>query len=55
MAPRESENNAYSNFWVDKQTALWYVMEFLEWSIEVSSELPTYPPLSQNYHLTSHL
>ena len=33
MAPRETENNAYSNFWDDKQRALWYVMEFLEWSI----------------------
>ena len=28
MAPRETENNAYSNFWGDKQTALWYVMVF---------------------------
>ena len=27
-APRETENNAYANFWVDKQRALWYVMVF---------------------------
>ena len=33
MVPRETENNAYSNFWGDKQRALWYVMVFLEWSI----------------------
>ena len=33
MAPRETENNAYAKFWVDKQRALWYVMEFQEWSI----------------------
>ena len=28
MAPRETENNAYANFWDDKQTALWNVMVF---------------------------
>ena len=28
MAPRETENNAYANFWRDKQGALWYVMVF---------------------------
>ena len=28
MAPRETENSAYSNFWGDKQRALWYVMLF---------------------------
>ena len=28
MAPRETENNAYSKFWGDKQRALWYVMLF---------------------------
>ena len=28
MAPRETENNVYSNFWGDKQRALWYVMVF---------------------------
>ena len=28
MAPRETENNAYSNFWGDNQRALWYVMVF---------------------------
>ena len=33
MAPRETENNAYAKFWVDKQRTLWYVMVFLEWSI----------------------
>ena len=26
MAPRETENNAYANFWGDKQRALWYAM-----------------------------
>ena len=30
MAPRETKNNAYSNFWGDKQIALWYVMVFSE-------------------------
>ena len=25
MAPRETEDNAYANFFVDKQRALWYV------------------------------
>ena len=34
MAPRETENNAYAKFWGDKQRALWYVMVFLEWSIQ---------------------
>ena len=33
MAPRETENNAYAKFWGDKQRTLWYVMVFLEWSI----------------------
>ena len=28
MAPRETENNAYSKFWGDKQRALWYVLLF---------------------------
>ena len=28
MAPGDTENNAYSNFWGDKQRALWYVMVF---------------------------
>ena len=28
MAPRETENNAYAKFWVDKQRALWDVMVF---------------------------
>ena len=31
MAPRETGNNAYSNFWGDKQRALWYVVVF-SWS-----------------------
>ena len=34
MAPRETENNAYANFWGDKQRALQYVLYFLEWSIK---------------------
>ena len=38
MALRETENNAYANFWVDKQRALWYVMVF---SGVVSSEVPS--------------
>ena len=28
MAPRETENNAYTKFWGEKQRALWYVMVF---------------------------
>ena len=28
MAPRETENNAYTKFWGDKQRVLWYVMAF---------------------------
>ena len=28
MAPRETENNAYTKFWGDKKRALWYVMVF---------------------------
>ena len=28
MAPRETENNACTKFWGDKQRALWYVMVF---------------------------
>ena len=28
MAPRETENNAYTKFWGDKQRSLWYVMVF---------------------------
>ena len=31
MAPRETEDNDYSNFWGYKQRALWYVMVFC-WS-----------------------
>ena len=38
MALRETENNAYANFWGDKQRALWYVMVF---SAVVSSEVPS--------------
>ena len=34
MAPRETENNTYAKFWGDKQRTLWYVMVFLEWSIQ---------------------
>ena len=40
MAPRETENNAYAKFWGDKQRALWYVMVFLEWSIEAVFSSP---------------
>ena len=28
MAPRETEDNAYANFWGDQQRALWYAMVF---------------------------
>ena len=28
MTPRETVNSAYSNFWGDKQRALWYVVVF---------------------------
>ena len=28
MAPRETEDNAYANFWGDKQRAVWYAMVF---------------------------
>ena len=28
MAPRETEDNAYANFWSDKQRASWYSMVF---------------------------
>ena len=38
MAPSETENNAYANFWGDEQRALWYVMTF---SGVVSSEVPS--------------
>ena len=39
MAPRETENNAYAKFWGDKQRTLWYVMVFLEWSMESSRKM----------------
>ena len=38
MAPRETENNAYAKFWGDKQRTLWYVMVFMEWSIQSAEE-----------------
>ena len=34
-APRETEDHSYAKFWGDKQRALWYVMVFLESSIEM--------------------
>ena len=34
--PRETENNAYAKFGGNKQRALWYVVVFLEWSIELN-------------------
>ena len=40
MAPRDTENNAYAKFWGDKQRALWYVMVFLEWSINEMLLIP---------------
>ena len=43
MAPRETEDNAYAKFWGDKQRALWYVMVFLEWSINLSLETEVVP------------
>ena len=30
MAPTETENNAYANFWRHQQSVLWYVMAFSE-------------------------
>ena len=40
MAPRGTENNAYAKFSGDKQRALWYVMAFLEWSINEMLLIP---------------
>ena len=42
IASRETEtgNNAYAKFWGDKQRALWYVMAFLEWSINEMLLIP---------------
>ena len=40
MAPRGTENNAHAKFWGDKQRALWYVMAFLEWSINEMLLIP---------------
>ena len=40
MAPRETEDNAYAKFWGDKQRTLWYLMVFLEWSIEIIIKYP---------------
>ena len=34
------EDNAYAKFWGDKQRALWYVMVFLEWSINEMLLIP---------------
>ena len=42
MAPRETEDNAYAKFWGDKQRALWYVIVFLDWSIERRSVTSSY-------------
>ena len=53
MAPRETENNAYANFWGDKQRAFWYVMVFsgvVNWIIIVLNYSAT-PSLSQNFAL----
>ena len=36
MAPRGNKNNAYAKFWGDKKRTLWYVMVFLEWSVDSS-------------------
>ena len=40
MALRETENNFYAKFWVDKYRALWYVMVILEWSINEMLLIP---------------
>ena len=48
MASRETENNAYAKFWRDKQRALWYVMVFLEWSIDSRQNRVS----ADHYHLT---
>ena len=49
MAPRETENNAYAKFWGDKQRTLWYVMVFLEWSIEGNHFLAKWVTISTAY------
>ena len=33
MTPSETKDNAYEEFWGDKQIAVWYVMVFLEWPV----------------------
>ena len=40
MVPRESEDNAYAKFWVDKQRALWYVTVF--WGMVNIAPIPDY-------------
>ena len=30
MAPRETENNAFAEFWSDQQRVLWCVVAFFE-------------------------
>ena len=53
MAPRKTENNAYAKFWGDKQRALWYVMAFLEWSIECFCHRVSPRSSRMKSHLTS--
>ena len=58
MAPRDTENNVYAKFWGDKQRALWYVMVFLEWSIEIGvykNGRPKTDPCGTPNELTSFL
>ena len=65
MAPRETENNAYANFYSDQQRVLWYVMVFSRvvnsamrkvfldhffWSLETNLRIVTKP-----FHLISNL
>ena len=50
MAPRETEDNAYANFWGDKQRALWYA---IFWSgqllgISPGADVHRFPPFYGN-------
>ena len=37
MAPRETENNSYAKFWVEKQRDSGMLWHFLEWPIVINS------------------
>ena len=42
MAPGETENNAYANFWGDKQRTFGMLWYFLEWSIFLLPKQPRF-------------